>query len=198
MIFQVFQFVKIAEILMKISVKIVTTSSTNPMDTFLTMNITKEATVSACDQTNRVGDGGDGTQKRKRGWPKGKPRGPKKKQKVETPSVIVLSDDDSPVAPVTTPPPQRDAGKSETESKSKAAPSSSPAEGCTETVKKLQSFILKRMHYLYKFKSKLEEMQKEESLDDNLAFDALSLMENYLLKNLNRIREYKEGLRVES
>jgi len=162
------------------------------------MNITKEATVSVCDQKIRGGDDGDGKQKKKRGWPKGKPRGPKKKQKVETPSVIVLSDDDSPVAPVATPSPQRDVGKSETESK--AASSSSPAEGCAETVKKLQSFILKRMHYLYKFKSRLEEMQREEvsQIDDNLAFDALSLMENYLLKNLNRIREYKEGLRVKS
>lgn len=185
---------------MKISVKIVTTSSTNLMDTFLTMNITKAANVSVCDQKNRGGDGGDGTQKKKRGWPKGKPRGPKKKQKVETPSVIVLSDDDSPVSPVTTPPPQQYPGKSETEGKSEAVPSSSPAEGCAETVKKLQSFILKRMHYLYKFKSKLEEMQKEEisQIDDNLAFEALTLMENYLSKNLNRIREYKEGLRVKS
>lgn len=184
---------------MKISVKIVTTSSTNLMDTFLTMNVTKEATVSVCDQKNRGGDGGDGTQKRKRGWPKGKPRGPKKKQIVETPSVIVLSDD-SPVSPVTTPPPQQYPGKSETKGKSKAVPSSSPTEGCAEAVKKLRSFILKRMHYLYRFKSKLEEMQKEElsQIDDNFAFEALSLMENYLLKNLNRIREYKEGLRVKS
>lgn len=123
------------------------------------------------DLANSVG----GEQKRKRGWPKGKPRGPKK-PKYGTTEVVMLYD--SPIK-LTTPIKEEKLLQSKVE---KSEVSSA------ETIRTLRNFIVKRMHALYKFKLKLEQ---PEQINKDIAREALEAMEAYLLKNLNRIREFK-------
>lgn len=127
-------------------------------------------------------------QKKKRGWPKGKPRGAKK-QKVNPTEVIIISDGhDSPIQ-VTTPAKSDEMGTG-VQSKEEQTKNVSSS---LELVQTLQNFILKRMHFMYKFKTKLEEMQEQHStqIDDSFACEALETMEAYLLKHLNRIKEFK-------
>lgn len=134
--------------------------------------------------------------KKKRGWPKGKPRFPKK-QKVES-SQTVHPDQDQLSTPPKSAPPKPTAPKKadkqkpncKTEPKEDGRVSSiSPV----ETVRTLRDFIVKRMHFMYKFKSKLDEVKSESpsQTDHVLARAYLETMEAYLLKHLNRIREYK-------
>lgn len=165
--------------------------------------------------------------KKKRGWPKGKPRG-KKKQKVESMSVIPPTHSPGNSAPIiqpiglglghsigesakkihsnpskpsnqssvqlSTPPKNVEKVRSEIEpTKPKEARSNlSPV----ETVRTLRYFIAKRMHFMYRFKVKLEEIQDDgqTQIDHACATAALETMETFLLKNLNRIREYKTVL----
>lgn len=131
------------------------------------------------DLANSVG----GEQKRKRGWPKGKPRGPKK-PKHGTTEVVMLSD--SPIKLTT--PIKEEKGIDLPKSKVEKSEVSS-----AETIRTLRNFIVKRMHFLYKFKLKLEDIQHEQpkQINKDIAREALEAMEAYLLKNLNRIREFK-------
>lgn len=127
-------------------------------------------------------------QKKKRGWPKGKPRGPKR-QKVETTEIVITAPGSS--VEVRTPPPEEK--KSVEIQRSKLDESRVSSE---HTVRTLRNFILKRMHFMYKFKVKLEEMESEDptKIDDAIAREALETMEAYLLKNLNRIRRYRTNI----
>ena len=127
------------------------------------------------DLANAVGR----EQKRKRGWPKGKPRGPKKPK----------HGSDSPIKLTT--PIKEEKGIDLPKLKVENSEVSS-----AETIRTLRNFIVKRMHALYKFKLKLEDIQHEQpkQINKDIAREALEAMEAYLLKNLNRIREFKNSV----
>ena len=124
-----------------------------------------------------------GEQKRKRAWPKGKPRGPKK-PKYETTGML----SDSSIQLTT--PIKEEKGIDLQKIKVEKSEVSS-----AETIRTLRNFIVKRMHFLYKFKLKLGDIQHEQpkQINKDIAHEALEAMEAYLLKNLNRIRELKKS-----
>ena len=140
------------------------------------------------DLANEVG----GEQKKKRGWPKGKPRGPKKRKfettkEVSDCQVELTTPIKNEKVELTTPIKNEeslDLPKSKVEKSELSS---------AETIRTLRNFIVKRMHFLYKFKLKLEGIQHEEpkQINKDIAREALEAMEAYLLKNLNRIREFK-------
>ena len=174
-------------------------SNTSEMDVKKTMPATTlpaTALPATTLQVPNYGMCGGVELKKKRGRPKGKSSCPKK-QKVESPQTVKpdqdqLSTPPKPAPPKPTAPKKADRQKPncKTEPKEDGRVSSiSPV----ETVRTLRDFIVKRMHFMYKFKLKLDEVKSESpsQTDHVLARAYLETMEAYLLKHLNRIREYK-------
>ena len=174
-------------------------SNTSEMDVKKTMPATTlpaTALPATTLQVPNYGMCGGVELKKKRGRPKGKSSCPKK-QKVESPQTVNPDQDQLSTPPKSAPPKPTAPKKADkqkpnckTEPKEDGRVSSiSPV----ETVRALRVFIVKRKHFMYKFKLKLDDVKSESpsQTDHVLARAYLDTMEAYLLKHLNRIREYK-------